>query len=78
MRILKIIFAIATYDCDQTAARLGCIGFDMTEEAKLELVKSRFENIDDDDLMDGDEFFDSLDNSESNWSHCREAGQSQC
>ncbi|MFC5081068.1 hypothetical protein [Vibrio thalassae] len=50
----------------------------MTEEAKLELVKSRFENIDDDDLMDGDEFFDSLDNSESNWSHCREAGQSQC
>ena len=36
----------------------------MTEEEKLELVKSRFENIDDDDLMDGDEFFDSLDDIE--------------
>lgn len=36
----------------------------MTEEEKLELVKSRFENIDDDDLMDGDEFFDSLDDHE--------------
>lgn len=36
----------------------------MTEEEKLELVKSRFEDIDDEDLMDGDEFFDSLDDSE--------------
>lgn len=36
----------------------------MTEEEKLDLVKSRFENIDDDDLMDGDEFFDSLDDKE--------------
>lgn len=32
----------------------------MTEEEKLELVKSRFENIDEEDLMDGDEFFDSF------------------
>lgn len=48
----------------KTAARQGCTGFDMTEEEKLELVKSLFENIDDDDLMDGDEFFDSLDGSE--------------
>lgn len=36
----------------------------MTEEEKRELVKSRFENIDDEDLMDGDEFFDSLDDNE--------------
>lgn len=36
----------------------------MTEEEKLELVKSRFEDIEEGDLMDGDEFFDSLDNSE--------------
>lgn len=42
----------------------GRIGFDMTEEEKRELVKSRFENIDDEDLMDGDEFFDSLDDNE--------------
>ncbi len=29
----------------------------MTVEEKLELVKSRFEDIEEDDLMDGDEFF---------------------
>lgn len=36
----------------------------MTEEEKLELVKSRFEDIEEDDLMDGDEFFDPPDGSE--------------
>jgi len=36
----------------------------MAEEEKLELVQSRFENINKDDLMDGDEFFDSLNDSE--------------
>ncbi len=36
----------------------------MTEEEKLELVKSRFEDIDGEDLMDGDKFFDSLEGSE--------------
>tara|TARA_Y100000588_G_C14203630_1_gene903633 strand:+ start:264 stop:452 length:189 start_codon:yes stop_codon:yes gene_type:complete len=61
---LKIIFAIATYDCDQKIAQAGCIGFGMIEEEKLELVKSRFENIDEDELMDADKFFDSPDGSE--------------
>lgn len=32
----------------------------MTDEETFELVKSRFENIDEEDLMDGDEFFDSF------------------
>ncbi len=36
----------------------------MTEEEKFELVKSRFEDIEEDDLMDGDEFFDSFVGSE--------------
>lgn len=36
----------------------------MIEEEKLELVKSRFENIDEDELMDADKFFDSPDGSE--------------
>lgn len=36
----------------------------MTEEEKLELVQSRFEDIDDEDLVGGDEFFDSLNGSE--------------
>ena len=30
------------------------------EELKLELVKSRFQNIDEDDLVDGKTFFDEL------------------
>lgn len=49
----------------------------MTEEEKLKLVLSRFENIDDENLMDGDEFFDSFNNSGSYSSHSREAGQRQ-
>jgi hypothetical protein len=36
----------------------------MTEEEKLEHMQSRFKIIDEDDLMDGDEFFDSLNDSE--------------
>ncbi len=31
------------------------------EALKMELVKSRFANIDDDDLIDGETFFDELD-----------------
>jgi prevent-host-death family protein len=31
------------------------------EELKMELVKSRFPNIDEDDLVDGETFFDELD-----------------
>jgi prevent-host-death family protein len=31
------------------------------EELKMELVKSRFSNIDEDDLVDGETFFDELD-----------------
>ena len=31
------------------------------EELKMELVKSRFENIDENDLMDGNAFLDELD-----------------
>mgnify|MGYP000645724358 CR=1 FL=1 len=31
------------------------------EELKIELVRARFENIDEDDLMDGNTFFDELD-----------------
>jgi hypothetical protein len=34
---------------------------EIAEEEKLELVKARFENIDEDDLIDGQEFFDGLD-----------------
>lgn len=30
--------------------------YNKIEEMKMELVKSRFENIDEDDLMDGEEF----------------------
>jgi hypothetical protein len=35
------------------------LGFD--EESKMELVKSRFENIDEYDLVDGEQFFNDLD-----------------
>jgi len=31
------------------------------EALKMELIKSRFSNIDDDDLMDGETFFNELD-----------------
>ena len=31
------------------------------EELKMELVRSRFENIDEDDLVDGNDFLDELD-----------------
>ncbi len=35
--------------------------YNKIEELKMELVKSRFENIDENDLMDGNTFLDELD-----------------
>jgi hypothetical protein len=36
----------------------------LTEEQKMELVKSRFENIDEDDLIDGQVFREKLNSGE--------------
>ena len=38
------------------AVLLSTDEYNKIEEMKMELVKARFENIDEDDLMDGDEF----------------------
>lgn len=35
--------------------------YNKLEQLKMELVKSRFENIDESDLVDGKKFFDELD-----------------
>ncbi|MFV0448664.1 MAG: type II toxin-antitoxin system Phd/YefM family antitoxin [Vibrio sp.] len=39
---------------------MSCKDYQAMEELKMELVKLRFSNIDDDDLVDGDTFFEEL------------------
>ncbi|GGB78226.1 type II toxin-antitoxin system Phd/YefM family antitoxin [Shewanella inventionis] len=43
------------------AVIVSCEEYNRFEELKMELVRSRFENIDEDDLMDGNDFLDELD-----------------
>lgn len=46
-----------------------------TEEEKLELIKARFENIEEDDLMDGQKYFEELNelDTEEDWAQKKQS-----
>lgn len=46
---------------NSVAVVMSSLGSQLTEEQKMELVKARFSDIDESELVDGDTFFKELD-----------------